>query len=100
VYKRQGAHATIAGLTNASAPTRLVAPAARLEPAARALLVRAADRLSLSARSYHRVLRVARTIADLDELEVVTSTHVGEALRFRPVEDAQHTPAQLLTGSE
>ncbi len=95
-----GAHATIAGLTNASAPTRLVAPAARLEPAARALLVRAADRLSLSARSYHRVLRDARTIADLDDLEVVTSVHVGEALRFRPVEDAQHPPAQLLIGSE
>ena len=83
-----GAHSTIPGLTNASAAVRLIAPAARLEPAARALLVRAADKLSLSARSYHRVLRVARTIADLDDLEVVTSAHIGEALRFRPTDDA------------
>ena len=89
----QTSHATVPGLTNASAAVRLIAPAARLEPAARALLVRAADRLSLSARSYHRVLRVARTIADLDDLDTVTATHIGEALRFRPTHDAQHEPA-------
>jgi magnesium chelatase family protein len=74
--------------TNAAAPARLVAPAARLEPDARALLVRAADRLLLSARSYHRVLRVARTIADLDDSDVVTRHHLGEALSFRPVDTA------------
>lgn len=48
------------------------------------MLVRAADRLALSARAYHRVLRVARTIADLDGIDVVTREHVGEALCFRP----------------
>ncbi len=99
-----GAHATFSGLINASAHTRLVAPAARLEPAARALLVRAADRLSLSARSYHRVLRVARTIADLDDLEAVTAAHIGEALRFRPVNDShdgghETTPRPFADGS-
>lgn len=72
--------------TNAAAPTRLIVPAARLEADARALLVRAADRLTLSARAYHRVLRVARTIADLDDSDVVTKQHLGEALRFRPLE--------------
>ncbi len=75
------------GFTNASAPTRLIAPAARLDADARALLVRAADRLSLSARSYHRVLRVARTIADLDDADAVTRGHIAEALHFRPVAD-------------
>ena len=72
-------------LTNAAAPVRLLAPASRMEGEARAMLVRAADRLSLSARSYHRVLRIARTIADLDDVESVTRAHIGEALRFRPM---------------
>ena len=82
------AHTGGSGTTNAAAPARLVAPAARMEPAARALLVRAADKLSLSARSFHRVVRVARTIADLDDEETVASQHIGEALRFRPVDPA------------
>jgi magnesium chelatase family protein len=86
----------LAALTNATAPVRLIAPAARLEPDARALLVRAADKLTLSARAYHRVLRVARTIADLDDLEVVNRMHVGEALRYRPVVDETST-AELPT---
>jgi magnesium chelatase family protein len=45
------------------------------------LLHRAADGLALSARGYHRVLKVARTIADLDESSSVLATHVAEALR-------------------
>ena len=73
------------GRTNASAPVRLLGPVARLDADARALLVRAANQLSLSARSYHRVLRVARTIADLDSEEGVSRLHIGEALRYRPV---------------
>jgi magnesium chelatase family protein len=50
---------------------------------ARALLQRAADGLALSARGYHRVLKVARTIADLDESGSVSTAHVAEALRYR-----------------
>jgi magnesium chelatase family protein len=56
-----------------------------LAPDARHLLVRAAERLTLSARAYHRVLRVARTIADLDGEATVAAGHVAEALRYRPV---------------
>lgn len=47
------------------------------------LLTRAADRFKLSARSYHRVLRVARTIADLAGAPEVLGPHVGEALSYR-----------------
>jgi magnesium chelatase family protein len=52
---------------------------------ARTLLQCAAERLGLSARGYHRVLKVARTIADLDDAKEITSPHVAEALRYRPL---------------
>src|SRR2546423_641835 len=52
---------------------------------ARALLQTAAERLRLSARGYHRVLKVARTIADLEESDRIAASHIGEALRYRPI---------------
>jgi magnesium chelatase family protein len=52
---------------------------------ARTLLQSAAEKLSLSARGYHRVIKVARTIADLERSRTVAPTHVAEALRYRPV---------------
>jgi Magnesium chelatase, subunit ChlI C-terminal len=51
--------------------------------AARSLLHRAAEGLELSARGYHRTLKVARTIADLDGSDSVAEVHVAEALRYR-----------------
>jgi len=49
----------------------------------RALLSTAVERLKLSARGYHRVLRVARTLADLDGCDAVRRLHVAEALSWR-----------------
>jgi magnesium chelatase family protein len=49
------------------------------------LLLAAAERLHLSARGYHRVLRVARTLADLDASQEVRRLHVAEALSYRRV---------------
>ncbi len=53
------------------------------EPGVRALLARAVDRFGLSARAVDRVLRVARTIADLEAAPQVSRLHVAEALQFR-----------------
>jgi magnesium chelatase family protein len=54
-----------------------------IDPDARAFLMHAAARLSLSARAYHRTLKVARTVADLDEAHSVTHAAVAEAVRYR-----------------
>ena len=69
---------------NARAPGRWLLAHAGLEPAARTLFESAAERLHLSARAFHRVLRVARTIADLEGSTGVASAHVAEALGYRP----------------
>ena len=49
----------------------------------KALISRVAERMGLTARGYHRVLRVARTIADLDGSEDVRKPHIAEAISFR-----------------
>jgi magnesium chelatase family protein len=49
----------------------------------KALISRVAERMGLSARGYHRVLRVARTIADLDASPTVRKPHIAEAVSFR-----------------
>jgi magnesium chelatase family protein len=61
---------------------------APLDAAGRRLLERSAERLHMSARAFHRVIRVARTIADLAAAERITLDHLGEALQYRFVEHA------------
>lgn len=50
------------------------------------LLARAFDKIAFSARAYHRLLKVARTIADMEEEEVIASHHIAEALSYRALE--------------
>ena len=54
-----------------------------LEEGAQSLLRMAMNQLSLSARSFHRVLKLARTIADLSGSEVIQTSHLAEALQYR-----------------
>jgi magnesium chelatase family protein len=56
---------------------------ARIEPAAKLLLDTAAEKLNISARSYMRTIKVARTIADLAQNEQIATTHLSEALQYR-----------------
>ena len=65
---------------------------------ARVLLQTAAERLGLSARGYHRVLKVARTIADLDDVTEIAPGHIAEALRYRPRSDPGAVPVGAGTG--
>jgi magnesium chelatase family protein len=55
----------------------------RLEPAGAELLRAAVSDLGLSARAHDKVLRVARTVADLDGAEIVGCAHVSEAINYR-----------------
>jgi len=70
-------------LVNADAEGALLAKIAAPSPKGAAILSRAAEQLNLSARGYHRVLRVARTIADLDGTAEVDAPHIAEAVSFR-----------------
>jgi magnesium chelatase family protein len=70
---------------NAEASGRWIDAHSPIERDARELLAASAHRLSFSARGYHRVLKVARTIADLDDAVAITAPCIAEALRFRPV---------------
>lgn len=68
---------------NADAEGEALEEIAKPDPEGRDLINRVADRFGLSARGYHRVLRVARTIADLDGSGIVQRRHIAEAVSFR-----------------
>lgn len=68
---------------NAHVPGRWLSAHTEISVEARTMLETASEKLSLSARGYHRVIKVARTIADLDGDAAVQAPHVAEALRYR-----------------
>ena len=70
--------------TNSELPSKVLDERAGISVDAQNTLTGAAKNLKLSPRSYHRVLRLARTIADLGNSELVGSEHVLEALQYRP----------------
>ncbi|NTW62379.1 YifB family Mg chelatase-like AAA ATPase [Candidatus Saccharibacteria bacterium] len=70
-------------LYNASLNNRHIKKYANLSDEAKAMLLSAADKLQLSARSYFKIIKVARTIADLDNSNVISLGHISEALQYR-----------------
>lgn len=69
--------------TNAAASATQIEQIAALDRESEGLLVQAAERFKLSARAYHRVLKVARTLADLEGLKSITRPQIAEALSYR-----------------
>ena len=70
-------------LTNARCSTAMIEKFAELDAGGLQLLRDAAEKLKFSARGYHRVLRVARTLADLDEKDGIGRIHLAEAISYR-----------------
>ena len=69
--------------SNAAAPANIIETVAMPQGAGLALVRDASERLQLSARGFHRVLKLARTLADLDGVEIVDRVHLAEALSYR-----------------
>ncbi len=61
-----------------------------IDAAADLLLESAIDKLGLSARAYNRILKISRTIADLDNAPDIISTHVAEAIQYRSLDRKVH----------
>ena len=74
------------GRSNSSLGTREIDRWCRPQAAAEGLLRQAISRLNLSARAYHRVLKLARTIADLAGSEAIAAGHVAEAIQYRKLD--------------
>ena len=86
------------GGCNARMDPAQIEASCRLTPRDEALLERAMDRLQLSARASTRILRVARTIADLSGNDAIGTAHITEAIGYRSLDRARNASAYLATG--
>ncbi|MBS1791079.1 MAG: YifB family Mg chelatase-like AAA ATPase [Acidobacteria bacterium] len=71
---------------NAQMPPRLIRKYCQLDPQSQQLLERAMMKLGLSARAYDRILKVSRTIADLEGMEQIVEKHISEAVQYRTLD--------------
>ena len=70
--------------------TRQLRAHCKIQPDSHTLLERAINKLGLSARAYTRILKVARTIADLDAQAAISAGHIAEAIQYRSLDRYQH----------
>ena len=90
IQLRRFKHAKI--FCNAQMQSRLIKKYCRLDLSCEKLLETAVEKLGLSARAYHRILKCARTIADLDQQEHIKTDHIGEAIQYRTLDRSQNLP--------
>ncbi len=83
--RQETRYKTLGIRTNSELSSRDIAKFCQVDEAGHQLLDKAIDKLKLSARSYHKVLKVARTIADLAGDDTIPSSALAEALHYRPV---------------
>jgi len=88
---RQSARYVGTGIvTNSELPAKHLDKFCVLTSSASTLIGQAVDRFKLSARSYHRLLKVSRTIADIDGADIIEEKHLAEALQYRPKVEGVH----------
>src|SRR5690606_4075611 len=71
---------------NAQMGVKQIREFCKLDEASLQLLKTAMERLNLSARAYDRILKVARTIADLEDSQTITGNHISEAIQYRSLD--------------
>ncbi len=69
---------------NSEIPAKYILKWCKLDNDGTELLQSAGDKLKLSARSYHKIIKIARTIADLSNIKMIRAEHLAEALQYRP----------------
>jgi len=84
VQKERFNRAGVSSRTNASLNVRELVRSVDLGSEAREILDDSAQKLMLSPRVYHKIIKVAQTIADLEKSEQVLTNHILEAIQYRP----------------